>query len=111
MIAIFILHAKEPMRAACRESRSKPSIMRSPSRDDWGAGPRACQHLIIGSKVRALLRGRTHVTLDDVLALAPPVLRHRLVPTFNAEAEGVTVEHIIDHLIEATPTGEPARVV
>ena len=78
---------------------------------DWGAGPRACQHLIIGGKVRALLRERTHVTLDDVIALAHPVLRHRLVPTFNAEAEGISVEEIIDEILDETPTGEAARVL
>ncbi|HSI65513.1 MAG TPA: MoxR family ATPase [Candidatus Saccharimonadia bacterium] len=74
----------------------------------WGAGPRASQHLILASKVRALLRGRTHVTMDDVEALAMPVMRHRLVPTFHAEAEGVTVDHIVKHLLENTkrPTGK-----
>ena len=50
----------------------------------WGAGPRASQQMILGSKVRALLKGRTHVTLDDVEALALPILRHRLVLTFHA---------------------------
>jgi MoxR-like ATPase len=74
----------------------------------WGAGPRASQHLILSSKVRALLRGRTHVTMDDVEALAMPVMRHRLVPTFHAEAEGVTVDHIVKHLLENTkrPSGK-----
>ncbi len=74
----------------------------------WGAGPRASQHLILAGKVRALLRGRTHVTLDDVEALATPVMRHRLVPTFHAEAEGVTVDHIVKHLLENTkrPAGK-----
>jgi MoxR-like ATPase len=74
----------------------------------WGAGPRASQHLILASKVRALLRGRTHVTMDDVEALAMPVMRHRLVPTFHAEAEGVTVDHIVKHLLENTkrPSGK-----
>ena len=50
---------------------------------------------ILGGKVRAVLKGRTHVTLDDIEALALPVLRHRIVATFNAEAEGVTVDEII----------------
>ena len=68
----------------------------------WGAGPRASQHLILASKVRALLRGRTHVTLDDIEALALPVMRHRIVPTFHAEAEGVTVDHIVQHLLANT---------
>ena len=62
---------------------------------EWGPGPRACQMLILGGKVRALLRGRLNVSIDDVTALALPVLRHRMVPTFNAEAEGVTVDDIV----------------
>jgi len=74
----------------------------------WGPGPRACQQLILGGKVRAILRGRFHVTNDDIEALAYPVLRHRIVPTFNAEAEGVTVDEIIRRLLEAVPRGEAA---
>ena len=70
----------------------------------WGPGPRACQQIVLASKVRALLRGRYHVTVDDVQALAHPVLRHRIVPTFNAEAEGITVNHIIDKLLQDVPT-------
>jgi len=62
---------------------------------EWGPGPRACQMLILGGKVRALLRGRLHVSVDDIKALALPVLRHRMVPTFNAEAEGVTIDDIV----------------
>ncbi len=78
---------------------------------EWGPGPRACQHLVLGAKVRAVLRGRHHVTLDDVETLAKPVLRHRIVPTFSAEAEGVSIEAIIDRLLEAVPRGTPARVM
>jgi MoxR-like ATPase len=70
---------------------------------DWGPGPRACQQLVLASKSRALMHGRYHVTLDDVLALAHPVLRHRLVPTFNAESEGVSVDDLITRLIEEIP--------
>ena len=69
----------------------------------WGAGPRAGQYLILGGKARALLHGRLHVTTDDVRAVAYPVLRHRLVTTFNADAEGVTADEIIRRLIEAVP--------
>ena len=72
---------------------------------EWGAGPRACQNLLLGGKVRAILKGRFHVTIDDILALAHPVLRHRVVPTFQAEAEGITIDHIIDHLIDTVPQG------
>jgi len=74
---------------------------------EWGSGPRACQMLIVGGKVRALLKGRVHVTIEDVEALALPVLRHRLVPTFNAEAEGVTVDNIIGRVLEAIPRKKP----
>ena len=77
----------------------------------WGPGPRACQQLVLGGKVRAVLRGRFHVTLDDIEALAYPVLRHRIVPTFNAEAEGIAVDDIIKRILEATPKGEAKGVL
>jgi MoxR-like ATPase len=63
---------------------------------------------VLGSKVRALLRGRYHVTVDDVVALAHPVLRHRIVPTFNAEAEGISVEFLIDRLLKDAPKKQEA---
>lgn len=66
----------------------------------WGAGPRASQQLVLAGKVRALLQGRTHVTTDDIEALAAPALRHRLVPTFHAEAEGITVDDIVNELVK-----------
>ena len=77
----------------------------------WGAGPRACQNLILTGKVRAVLQGRFHVTIDDIEALAMPVLRHRIVPTFNAEAEGVTVDDIIARVLKAVPRGEAKRAL
>lgn len=66
----------------------------------WGAGPRASQYLILGAKARAALDGRPTPDIDDVKAVVKPVLRHRLVVSFNAEAEGVTVLNIVDKLIE-----------
>ena len=72
----------------------------------WGAGPRAVQYLILGCKARALLQGRSHVTIEDVQALAAPVLRHRIVVGFAAESEGVTADSIIKQLIETTPAYE-----
>jgi MoxR-like ATPase len=72
----------------------------------WGAGPRAVQFLILGGKARALLHGRTHVSTDDVQALAKPVLRHRMVVNFAAESEGVTADEIIQRLVAVTPTKE-----
>jgi len=72
----------------------------------WGAGPRAVQYLILGGKARALMHGRTHVSTEDIQALAKPVLRHRLVVNFTAESEGVLPDDIIDRLVEETPTKE-----
>jgi MoxR-like ATPase len=72
----------------------------------WGAGPRAVQFLILGAKARALLQGRTHVTCEDVQALARPVLRHRLVLSFTAESEGVTPDQLIERILAITPTRE-----
>ncbi len=72
----------------------------------WGAGPRAVQFLIIGSKARALLQGRTHVTCEDIQALAKPVLRHRLVMSFTAESEGVTPDELVERILAITPTKE-----
>jgi MoxR-like ATPase len=70
---------------------------------DWGPGPRACQQIVLAAKARALIHGRHHVTRDDIEALAYPVLRHRIVPTFNAEAEGVSVDHLIARLLKEIP--------
>ncbi len=77
----------------------------------WGPGPRACQQLILGGKVRAVLRGRYHVAIDDIEALAKPVLRHRVLPTFNAEAEGIKVDEIVDKILEETPRGNAKSVL
>jgi MoxR-like ATPase len=69
----------------------------------WGAGLRASQALILGSKARALMHGRHHVSVKDVQALAKPILRHRIIPNFYAEAEGVTSDRIIELLVDAVP--------
>ena len=66
---------------------------------NWGAGPRASQYLVLGAKTRAILDGRPTPDINDVKSIAKPVLRHRLVTNFNAEAEGITANHIIDKLI------------
>ena len=70
---------------------------------NWGAGLRAGQALIIGAKARALLQGRSHVTPDDVKALAVPVLRHRILPNFKSEAEGVDADQVVAKLVETVP--------
>ena len=66
----------------------------------WGAGLRAAQSLVLGAKGRALLGGRAHVSREDIRALAAPVLRHRVLLNYRAEADGVTVEHVIERLLE-----------
>ncbi len=72
----------------------------------WGAGPRAVQMLLLGGKARALLNGRTHVSTDDISALAAPVLRHRIVTNFTAESDGVTPDRVVERLIQETPAKE-----
>ncbi len=69
----------------------------------WGAGPRAGQALILCAKCRAALEGRLNVSCDDIRAVVLPVLRHRLSPSFMAEAEGITTDHIIQRLLETVP--------
>ncbi len=69
----------------------------------WGAGPRASQFLVLGAKARAVLHGRYYVNSEDIRAVAYPVLRHRIMTNFNAEAEGVKPDHIIRQLIEVIP--------
>ena len=66
----------------------------------WGAGPRASQYLILGAKTRAALDGRPSPALEDVKAVAKPVLRHRLILNFNAEAEGIKPDMIVERLLE-----------
>lgn len=68
---------------------------------NWGAGTRAGQFLILGAKTKALLDGRSHVTFDDIRALAQPVLRHRILINYRAEAENITVDQVIEQLLEA----------
>jgi MoxR-like ATPase len=76
----------------------------------WGAGPRASQYLILGAKARAALYGRNYASTEDVAAIALPVLRHRIVTNFNAEAEGMTSDKIVQMLIDRTPRpNDPVR--
>jgi MoxR-like ATPase len=72
----------------------------------WGASPRACLHLIVGGKARAILRGRYHVAVEDVRALAPSVMRHRMGLNFAAHAEGVNADHIVKRLLDSIPFEE-----
>ena len=71
----------------------------------WGAGTRAAQFLVLGGKARALLAGRAHVTIDDLASLALPVLRHRILLNYRAEAEGIRVDEVIRRLVELARGG------
>lgn len=71
----------------------------------WGAGLRASQYMVLGAKARALLDGRSHVRFDDIRALAHPVLRHRVLINYRAEAEGVAVEDLADRLLASVKEG------
>ncbi|HEY3395948.1 MAG TPA: MoxR family ATPase [Lacipirellulaceae bacterium] len=94
--------------ALVRQTRVREAAAADFAREQlaWGAGPRATQFLILGAKARALVRGRPHVALEDIQALAKPVLRHRLVVNFAAESDGVTTDDIVDRLLNVTPTRE-----
>jgi len=72
----------------------------------WGAGPRASQFLILGGKARAILHGRGYVSAEDIQAVAYPVLRHRILTNFSAEAEGISSKTIIGRLLSETPVNE-----
>jgi MoxR-like ATPase len=97
--------AEDVVRYAVRlASASRPMRTGSPDFVDhwvsWGAGLRAAQYLVLGAKARALINGRAHVTPQDIQALARPVLRHRILVNYRAEAEGVSVETVIARLLE-----------
>ena len=96
-----IRYAMRLVRATRVPSDDVPKIIKDYV--SWGAGPRACQYLILGGKVRAVLYGRYHVSTEDIQAVARPVLRHRLVTNFNADAEGFDADKIIAHLLEIVP--------
>ncbi len=72
----------------------------------WGAGPRASQFLVLGAKARAVLHGRYHATCEDVREVARPVMRHRIMTNFNAEAEGIKPDDIVNRLMEIIPESE-----
>ena len=72
----------------------------------WGAGPRASLNLILAGKARAALRGRCHVSIDDIKAVCLPILRHRVIPSFAARSEGMTPDTLIQKLLEEIPSDE-----
>jgi MoxR-like ATPase len=73
---------------------------------NWGAGPRASQYLVLAAKARAVLNGRYHVSTEDIRAVAGPVLRHRIITNFNAEAEGLKPDDIVERLIKTVPVDD-----
>ena len=100
--------AEDIVRYAVRlASASRPAQQATPEFIDqwvsWGAGLRAAQYLVLGAKALALLEGQPHVTAEDIRRLAHPTLRHRILVGYRAEAEGVSVDHVIDRLLEHVP--------
>jgi MoxR-like ATPase len=69
----------------------------------WGAGPRASLNLILAAKAAAILRGQYHVSVEDVAGVAPPIFRHRIIPNFAAQSEGVTADDITRKILETVP--------
>ena len=96
---VLLRYAADLARASRPDDPTSTELVRRYVR--WGAGPRAGQALILGAKAHALLNGRAHVTPQDVKRVAPPVLRHRILPNFAAEAEGIGAERIVDDLLGA----------
>ncbi len=91
-------------RGTRREKGDVPSFIKDYV--SWGAGPRASQFLVLAAKARAVLNGRYHVSIDDIRSVAGPVLRHRIITNFNAEAEGLKPDDIVARLLESIPVDE-----
>jgi MoxR-like ATPase len=91
-------------RATRRNQEDVPEFIRDYV--SWGAGPRASQYLVLAAKARAVLFGRYYVSTEDIRAVASPVLRHRIVTNFNAEAEGLKPDDIVARLIKHVPVDE-----
>jgi MoxR-like ATPase len=96
-----IRYAMKFTRATRKDKGTVPDFIRDYV--TWGAGPRASQFLVLAAKARAVLKGRFHVSCEDVRAVALPVLRHRIITNFNAEADGIKSDHIVQRLIDFVP--------
>ena len=104
-VADHIFHyAARLVRATRPKEEEAPDFVRAWL--TWGAGPRASLFLILASKARAILRGRVHASVEDIKAVAHPILRHRIIPNFAAQSEGVTADDIVDRLLETIPADE-----
>ena len=97
-VARFALRLARSTRVTRLVKESLPPFIRDYVR--WGAGPRASQYLVLGAKARAVLQGRFYASCDDIRAVAYPVLRHRILTNFNAEAEGLQPDDIIGRLLD-----------
>jgi MoxR-like ATPase len=96
-----IRYAMKFTRATRKDKGTVPDFIRDYV--TWGAGPRASQFLVLAAKARAVLKGRFHVSCEDVRAVALPVLRHRIITNFNAEADGIKSDHIVQRLVDFVP--------
>lgn len=92
-------YAVKLVRATRPKSEEAPDFVKKYL--SWGAGPRACQAILLGAKAHALLDGRVHVSTDDIRYVSAPVLRHRLATSFRADSDGVTADHIVEKLFDA----------
>jgi MoxR-like ATPase len=104
-VADYVVEYAVRLARATRPGRGGHDVEAVTRYVSWGAGPRASQYLILGAKTYAALRGNMVPSVDDVRRVARPVLRHRIITNFNAEAEGIRTETIIDRLLEAVPEG------
>ncbi|MBM3985652.1 MAG: MoxR family ATPase [Planctomycetes bacterium] len=94
-------YAARLVRATRPDQPESPEFIKQSLR--WGAGPRAGQYLVLGAKARAVIKGRFHVSAEDVQRAARPVLRHRIVTNYSAQAEGLRADDLIDRLLQAIP--------
>jgi MoxR-like ATPase len=97
----MLAYATALVRATRPDSPDAPDFVKTNLR--WGAGPRAGQYLILGAKARAVIKGRFHVSIEDIQRAARPVLRHRILTNYSAQAEGIRPDDIIDRLLQAVP--------
>ncbi|GJM21178.1 MAG: ATPase AAA [Planctomycetota bacterium] len=97
----MLAYAAELVRSTRPDQQGVPGFVRDHLK--WGAGPRAGQYLVLGAKARAVIRGRSHVSMDDIQRVARPVLRHRILTNYSAQAEGIRPDDIIDRLLETVP--------
>ena len=95
----IVEYAVKLVSATRPSSNSAPDFIKESV--EWGAGPRASQYLVLGAKAKAVLGGRPSPNISDVKSLALPILRHRVLPNFNAEAEGLKIEDILNQLMDA----------